>query len=166
MLSSYITIAIDSIDETISYAAARIGYSQLRPEQITVVKAFVGGKDVFVCLPTGYGKSLCFAILPFVYDALRATTGSIVLCVSPLTSLMLDQRNKFVPRGLSVEFIGEAQDDPTALRSVENGEVQLVYTSPECLLGNRRWRSMLCSEAYRTRLVAFVVDEAHCVKKW
>ena len=43
MLSSY-TIAIDSIDEMISYVVVRIGYSHLRPEQVTVVKAFVGGK--------------------------------------------------------------------------------------------------------------------------
>ena len=65
-----------------------------------------------------------------------------------------------------MEFIGEAQDDPRVLRCVEDGGVQLVYTSPECLLGNRRWRSMLCSDTYRAKLVAFVVDEAHCIKKW
>ena len=42
----------------------RLGYSTLRPEQAEAVSAFAGGKDVFVALPTGSGKSLCFAILP------------------------------------------------------------------------------------------------------
>jgi len=44
----------------------RLGYSTLRPEQAEAVSAFAGGKDVFVALPTGSGKSLCFAILPWV----------------------------------------------------------------------------------------------------
>ena len=101
-----------------------------------------------------------------MFDNLRGATGSIVICVSPLTSLLLDQRSKFSPRGLSVEFVGEAQESSEALNEVEKGRVQLVYTSPESLTSNRRCRSMLSSDVYRQNLVAFVVDEAHCVKKW
>lgn len=44
--------------------------------------------------------------------------------------------------------------------------IQLVFISPEALVGNRRWRDMLRSKAYQDNLVAFVIDEAHCVKKW
>ena len=72
----------------------KLGYAHLKPEQVAVFNAFVGGRDVFAALPTGYGKSVCFAILPHVFDILRGFSGSIVLCVSPLTSLMLDQRSK------------------------------------------------------------------------
>ena len=71
----------------------RLGYSTLRPEQAEAVSAFAGGKDVFVALPTGSGKSLCFAILPWVFDVLhRQSEGrSIVIVVSPLLALMKDQ---------------------------------------------------------------------------
>lgn len=64
------------------------------------------------------------------------------------------------------EFVGEAQQDPNVIARVKDGKVQLLYISPESLLRNYQWREMLRSEVYRENLVAFVVDEAHCVKQW
>ena len=69
-------------------------------------------------------------------------------------------------KGLVVEYIGEGQDDHEALTRVIKGNVQLVYMSPESLLCNPRIRKMLCSSVYQHNLVAFVVDEAHCLKMW
>ena len=59
------------IDETIHAGIVRIGYSKATVYQQKAVREFVVGKDVFVCLPTGSGKSLCFVALPFVFDTLR-----------------------------------------------------------------------------------------------
>ena len=42
----------------------KLGYAGLTPEQEKVVRSFVSGRDVFLSLPTGSGKSLCFAALP------------------------------------------------------------------------------------------------------
>ena len=52
---------------------------------------------MFVALPTGYGKSLCYALLPIVFDFVRGRplNSSIVLCVSPLISLMVDQKEQY-----------------------------------------------------------------------
>ena len=55
-------------------AARELGYTDLKQEQLRVVEAFVG-LDVFAVLPTGYGKSLCYACLPIVFDKLLATEG-------------------------------------------------------------------------------------------
>ena len=88
------------------------------------------------------------------------------MCISPLTSLMMDQRSKFTPRGLTAEFVGEAQTDHAAERSVLRGEAQLVFITPESLIGNVQYRNMLLSTKYKENLVALVVDEAHCVKTW
>ena len=52
------------VDEAISCAAAALGYPSVRREQIDAVRAIASGNDVFVALPTGYGKSLCYAMLP------------------------------------------------------------------------------------------------------
>ena len=49
------------------------------------------GKDVFVNLPTGYGKSLIYQASPTVFDTLRSSSGHIVIVVSPMISLMDDQ---------------------------------------------------------------------------
>ena len=54
-----------------SEALKRLGYSELRPQQEEVVRKLVQGHDVFVSLPTGSEKSLCYCILPEVFDILR-----------------------------------------------------------------------------------------------
>ena len=66
---------------------------------------------MFVALPTGYGKSLCHALLPIVFDVLPGKRQSIVVVVSPLTSLVMEQREKFVTQRIPAEFIGELQQE-------------------------------------------------------
>ena len=73
-------------------AAEELGFSELTPEQAVVVENFVRGRDVFVSLPTGSGKSLCYGVLPVLFDRLqRSDHRAIVVVVSPLISLMKDQ---------------------------------------------------------------------------
>ena len=79
---------------------------------------------------------------------------------------MMDQRQRFAPTGISVEFVGEAQTDNDACTKVVNGEVQLVYISPESMLNTKRYWHMFQSDSYQNKMIAFVVDEAHCVKMW
>lgn len=78
------------VQEALVCALQRVCFEKLRKELDRVVRAFVGGRDVFAALPTGYGKSLCFALLPYLFDALREKTGLIVIWILPLTSLMMD----------------------------------------------------------------------------
>ena len=87
-------------------AAAQLGYDTVKPEQREVVNAFVRGNDVFVSLPTGNGKSLCYAMLPLVFDLVHSwpPSTSILICVSPLVALILDQKERFTPKGLNVEL--------------------------------------------------------------
>lgn len=160
----------------------------LRDKQLEAIVSFVQGYDTFVSLPTGYGKSIIYAILSLVFDKIKGesgyvriytacllasyaccyigSSGSIVVCVSPLTTLMMDQCAKFTSRGLVAEFVGEAQRDRDIVRRVLEGKVQLVYITPENLIENPKYRSMLLSQAYKENLVALAVDEAHCVKFW
>ena len=170
------TIAVES--------AQRLGYVTLKDEQLEAIVTFVQGNDCFIALPTGYGKSAIYGVLPYVFDIMKGmftllqdnyisvlviflgTTGSIVVCVSPLTSLMLDQQSNFVPHGLQAEFVGEMQVDSSCKEKVIKGQVQLVFITPENLIENRQYRKMLLSDIYQEKLVAIVVDEAHCVKTW
>ena len=65
----------------ISDSMSLVGVEELKKEQSQAIRSFVSGRDVFVALPTGYGKSYCYTLLPLVFDRLRATTHkSIVIC--------------------------------------------------------------------------------------
>ena len=151
----------------VSAAARALGYDSLKPEQETALLAFLDGKDVFVSLPTGYGKSLCYAALPAAFDSLlrRKEATSIVIAVSPLIALMKDQVAGLSARGLAVGCVTQDSSDEEKAK-VKSGQYQLVLFSPEALLSIRRWREMLQGERYSSRIIAFIVDEAHCVKKW
>ena len=102
----------------------------------------------------------------FFLPEIAGSTGSIVIVISPLTSIMMDQTAKFSPWGLVTDFVGEAQVDSEATKRVLNGLAQLVFISPENIINNPRFRNMLLSAHYKEKLVALVIDEAHCVKYW
>ena len=140
----------------------------LKPEQRTSIFQFASGSDVFVSLPTGYGKSQCYTLLPPVFDLLRGIKEkSIVLVVSPLLALMKDQVASISEKGLSAVFISDKDSTPpTVKREIKNGNFQVVFTSPECLFLSMEWKNMSLSNVYQQNLIGFVVDEAHCIKKW
>ena len=79
---------------------------------------------------------------------------------------MVDQQQKFADKGIKAEFVGEAQTDEAVITRVLQGDLQLLYISPENLLNNPKFRSMLLTHKYKDNLVALAVDEAHCVKTW
>jgi len=155
------------IRQAILTAAAKLGYEELRPKQSQALRSFVSGCDVFVCLPTGSGKSLCYCLLPVVFDCLKGRTcESIVVVVSPLIALMKDQVRAMSERNVKAVYAGEVDEDSQTEDDVMAGRYQLVFMSPETLLGSERWRDMLVSPVYHQNVVGLVVDEAHCVKKW
>ncbi len=65
----------------------------LKDEQRRSMQAVFDGRDVFVCLPTGFGKSLCYQALPFIFDRKCDSSGAVncVIVFSPLVALMVDQ---------------------------------------------------------------------------
>ena len=93
----------------LSVSVGKVGYS-LRPLQELVVTSFVQGRNVFVGLPSGSGKSLCYSLLPDVFNLLRNVKSSIVVVVSPLIVLMKDQVRTMTKRGTTAVFVGDCDD--------------------------------------------------------
>ena len=90
------------VTRAIEASVRALGYEKVRQEQFDVVLNFLKGNDVFVSLPTGGGKSLCYACLPLVYDWLREDSSkSIAVVISPLNALMQDQVTSFSKRGMT-----------------------------------------------------------------
>jgi ATP-dependent DNA helicase RecQ len=93
-----------------------LGYPTPKEEQVQVVEQFLLGRDVFVSLPTGGGKSLCYGCLPIVFDTLRQVKQqSIVLVISPLNALMEDQVGRFSERGLKAAQLSTKDDTSVQL---------------------------------------------------
>lgn len=67
-------------------------------------------------------------------------------------------------KGVSAALASDS--DPVVQKGIIEGKYQLLFISPEKLLIDLGWRENLRSSVYRTHLVGFAVDEAHCVTKW
>ena len=89
----------------VEYGILRLEKATLTPQQVDAVRHVYIGKEVFLWLPTGFGKSVCYELLPFVMDYKRGKSGngqesySTALVVSPLVSLMIDQVTSLRKRG-------------------------------------------------------------------
>ena len=61
------------LSNALEEAVKDLGFDKLKPKQSEAIESFVSGKDVFVSLPTGYGKSIIYAILPTLFDKLKGS---------------------------------------------------------------------------------------------
>ena len=162
-----LTVEPLGIQRVIADVARDLGYESLTTEQADTITDFLHGRDVLVCLPTGSGKSLYFALLPKVVDVLKAAIGvkfqrpNILVVITPLISLMEDQVAHF-PAILIPSIATKGRGN---LKNVHCGEYQLIFMSPEALFDLRN-QDILRSEVYQEYLIGLAVDEAHCIKEW
>ncbi|XP_014674871.1 PREDICTED: ATP-dependent DNA helicase Q-like 3 [Priapulus caudatus] len=97
----------------------------LKSYQRSAIQSVLTGKDTFVVLPTGYGKSYVYTFLPELFDLLLLEHDkcSTVLVISPLQALMIDQVNALNALGISATFVGELQGSKTVANDIRNGIV-------------------------------------------
>ena len=149
---------------------------KLKDKQVEAMQAVYDGDDVFLWLPTGCGKSVCYQAIPFLFDHklgrkdLPAGRHSVCIVISPLISLMVDQVTRLRSVGVRCAILsGSSGVDKSLLSSVEDvrvGDYSLLFTAPEAIVHGDHWRNMLSEEPLHSRVVALAVDEAHCVYKW
>ena len=147
----------------------KIGLTVLKQEQNRALFHLISGKDVFVSLPTGYGKSVIYQLAPLIVEEMARLDGdtrsAIVLVISPLVSLIKDQVRHLKQKGINASLIGPEQDTGDR-RKILKGEMNIVYSSPEAMLANNEWREVVSSSIYQRNVVAVAVDEAHCITYW
>jgi ATP-dependent DNA helicase RecQ len=133
------------------------GFPSFRPMQEEIIQAVLDGKDSLVLMPTGGGKSLCYQLPATVTDGLTVV-------VSPLIALMKDQVEGLVENGIRAAFINSSQEfneQDEIFRQVQNGEIDILYVSPEKLITPNFQYSL---KKLNVRL--FAIDEAHCISQW
>ncbi|MCK4799970.1 DNA helicase RecQ, partial [Candidatus Parcubacteria bacterium] len=136
---------------------AYFGYDEFRPLQKEVIDSVMKGKDTFVLMPTGGGKSLCYQLPALKFEGLT-------LVISPLIALMKDQVDALKTNGISAEYINSSllpDEIQQIQKKVVAGKVKILYVAPERLaLGN--FQKFL--KTANVKLIA--IDEAHCISEW
>ena len=139
------------------------GNPGLREKQMEAILAVLEGKDVFLCLPTGGGKSLCYQ-LPV------CLTDSLMVVVMPLLSLIRDQAAAMDKLHIQNCYFSSDLPDSTLRQNYMNMEnsatLRLIYLTPEHLMKSNHTKAALQKLYEAGRLTRIVVDEAHCVSKW
>ena len=147
----------------------------LKSQQSAALKQLVEGHDLFINLPTGFGKSVIFQAAPIVLDFVRsvdhAETESegdlhedaekyLVIVVLPLKALVIEQLERVRKIGLQAADITSGVTD-SVLENIS--KLSIIFSSPETLCGHRG-KELL--QAVRGRCSALFIDESHCVTKW
>lgn len=150
----------DALAKVFGHKAYRSGLQKKAIEAVAQC-----GQDVFVSMPTGAGKSLCFQL-----PAVVTPKDSVTVVVSPLIALMTDQLQKLKSLNVRAETINSTMSslerqrvrrDLTSMRP----ETRLLYVTPE-QVASEKFQAVLSALYKIGKLARFVVDEAHCVSEW
>ena len=145
--------------------------SQLNKYQDECLFNFMERRDVFAMLPTGYGKSLIFQLVPGLCEELHNIghkefpANAIVLVLCPLVSLMESHMRELTNKGFTSVCLSKDMTIEEK-RNIYNGKYSFVFASPESIILNDQWRKMLQSDVYQENLFGIVTDEAHVIPKW
>lgn len=141
-----------------------------RPNQLEAINATLSGKDTFVLMPTGGGKSLCYQLPSIVKSG---KTRGVTVVISPLLSLMQDQVAHLQKLKIQALFINgevttahrklvmDSLRDPQVEKYIE-----LLYITPEMITKSQALISAFRDLYQRGKLARIVIDEAHCVSQW
>lgn len=136
------------------------GFDGFKQNQEAIIRSLLDGQDVFVLMPTGGGKSLCYQLPALMMDGLA-------IVISPLIALMKNQvdaiRNvcetdsvaHFLNSSLTKAAIKTVHDD------ILSGRTKLLYVAPESMTKEENIAFLK-----QTKISFYAIDEAHCISEW
>lgn len=143
-----------------TYLKKHFGFDQFKGQQEEIIKSLLEGNDVFVLMPTGGGKSLCYQLPALISDG-------VAIIVSPLIALMKNQVDAV--RGISAEnnvaHVLNSSLNKTETKKVmddiRSGITKMLYVAPESLTKEEY------IDFFKTvKISFFAIDEAHCISEW
>ena len=136
------------------------GFSELKDKQMEIIETIIDKKkDVVGLLPTGFGKSMTYLIPPLI-------TKKTCIIISPLISLMEDQKEKLIEKDIPVSALhGNNPFKEKEIFDIIDNKINIVYMSPEFLIKGDGME--LLSTLYDLKTLGlFAIDEAHCTSVW
>ncbi len=150
-------IVAEEKDELKSKLKEIFGYGSFRGNQEIVIKNILSGRNTFVIMPTGAGKSLCYQLPAMVNEGLA-------IVISPLIALMKNQVDQLNAYGINARFLNStlSKGEITRIRKdCVSGKIKLLYVAPESLSKEEN------IEFLQKVNISFVaIDEAHCISEW
>ena len=136
------------------------GFTSFKGNQEAVISNVLSGKDTFVLMPTGGGKSLCYQLPALIMDG-------VAIVISPLIALMKNQVDAmrtfstesgiahFLNSSLNKSAIAQVRQD------VLEGRTKLLYFAPESLTKEDNIAFLR-----KIKISFYAIDEAHCISEW
>uniref|UniRef100_A0A0K0G2E4 DNA 3'-5' helicase n=1 Tax=Strongyloides venezuelensis TaxID=75913 RepID=A0A0K0G2E4_STRVS len=142
----------------------KFGHNDFRHRQKCAITAALAGKDVFILMPTGAGKSLC-------YQLPASIENGVTVVISPLRALIDDQCYKMNQLGIRTEKLTSDVSIAKASKIYDelykmDSQIKLLYVTPEKIAASSQLVNTLKRLQEQGRLCRFVIDEAHCVSQW
>jgi ATP-dependent DNA helicase RecQ len=136
------------------------GFDKFKGQQERIIASVLEGKDTFVIMPTGGGKSLCYQLPALISE------GTAIV-VSPLIALMKNQvdaiRNHGTDDGIA-HFMNSSLTKAEILKvkkDITSGKTKLLYVAPESLTKEENVAFLR-----EIKISFFAIDEAHCISEW
>ena len=133
------------------------GYSQFRGDQEAIIHSILAGRNTFVIMPTGAGKSLCYQLPAIISE------GTAIV-ISPLIALMKNQVDQLNAFGVNAQFLNSTLSKAEmnkVKKDTLNGTLKLLYIAPESLTKEENL------DFLKKAQISFVaIDEAHCISEW
>ena len=145
-------------DKANKYLKKYWNIDNLKDKQFEVINELLLGNDVIGLLPTGYGKSMCYLLPPLL-------TKKVIFIISPLISLMDDQKDKLIKMKIPCAALhGNNNNKYQEIESIKNGKIKIVYMSPEYLISDGLELAELLNDDNKLGFMA--IDESHCISVW
>jgi ATP-dependent DNA helicase RecQ len=152
---------VDQVQNNLKESLQRFfGFSRFKGEQEAIINNILSGKNTFVIMPTGGGKSLCYQLPALISE------GTAII-VSPLIALMKNQVDamRHVSNNDDIaHFLNSSLSKADILKvkkDIQDGKTKMLYVAPESLtkLENIKFLTSV-------NISFFAIDEAHCISEW